>query len=77
MQHDTSRLLNNAEAAALLSIKPNTLEIWRLQGRSPRFLKIGRSVRYRMSDLEAWLNAQTFENTSQYPRHQSQPTAAN
>lgn len=57
-------LLDTDQAAALLGIKKNTLEIWRVQGRSPRFLKIGRNVRYRMSDVEAFLEASLRESTS-------------
>lgn len=49
-------LLDTTQAATLLGIKPNTLEIWRTQGRSPKFLKIGRNVRYRLSDIEAFLD---------------------
>jgi predicted DNA-binding transcriptional regulator AlpA len=37
-----------------------TLQAWRLLGRGPRFIKVGgRSVRYRLADVEAWLAAQT------------------
>lgn len=39
MSHD-NELMTNAETAALLSIKPNTLEIWRNKGRGPAFLKL-------------------------------------
>lgn len=66
-------LLTNAEAAARLGIKPNTLERWRcLGGEGPRFIKLNpksaRSpIRYRESDIEAWLEARICTNTSQYP----------
>lgn len=36
-------LLTNEEAAALLGIKPNTLEIWRTKGKGPEFVKLGRT----------------------------------
>jgi predicted DNA-binding transcriptional regulator AlpA len=37
-----------------------TLQAWRLLGRGPRFIKVGgRSVRYRLADVEAWLAGQT------------------
>jgi predicted DNA-binding transcriptional regulator AlpA len=65
-------LLNNAETAEQLGIKPNTLEIWRTKGTGPAYRKIGRSVRYVESDVLAWLDAQTHTNTSQYPTHLNQ-----
>ncbi|WP_417477880.1 helix-turn-helix transcriptional regulator [Maricaulis sp.] len=39
----------------------------RLRGDGPRYLKIGRSVRYRWGDVEHWLHAHRYWNTSQYP----------
>ncbi len=48
-------LVTTAEAAELLKVQMNTLAVWRLHGRGPRFYKLGRSVRYRRSDLAAYL----------------------
>lgn len=49
-------LLDDAQAAAALSVKPGTLAVWRTTGRyALPFLKIGRLVRYRAGDLAAWL----------------------
>ena len=47
------------------SLKPGTLEIMRVQGRGPRFVKFGRAVRYRRADLDAWAEAQARQNTSE------------
>ena len=57
--------LTTPEAAAYLSIQPATLEQWRWNGRGPRFVKIGRSVRYRISDLDEFLNARVFSSTTE------------
>jgi hypothetical protein len=35
-------------------VSPRTLERWRWTGIGPRFLKIGRRVRYRLEDIEAY-----------------------
>jgi hypothetical protein len=35
-------------------IKKGTLANWRCQGRGPLYLKLGRKVLYRLSDLETW-----------------------
>lgn len=36
------KLLTNIEVADMLGIKPNTLEIWRLKGKGPKFKKMGK-----------------------------------
>ncbi len=63
-------LLTNEQAAALIGIKPTTLEIWRIKGKSPPFLKLGTSkqapVRYQPSAVADWLNQRTFVSTSAY-----------
>jgi predicted DNA-binding transcriptional regulator AlpA len=61
-----SRTLSNKEAARLLGFNPNTLVKWRMNGFGPRFLKLGRHVRYRERELELWLNDRTFSSTTQY-----------
>ncbi len=58
-------LLDEKAAADLLDVSPGTLSIWRSTGRyNLRFLKIGRKVRYRRSDLLAWLESRTRETGS-------------
>ena len=53
-------LLNEKEAAALLGVSPGTLSVWRSTGRySLPFLKVGFLVKYRRSDLLAWLESRT------------------
>jgi excisionase family DNA binding protein len=49
-------MLDDKAAAELLGVTPGTLSVWRSTGRyNLPFLKIGRKVRYRCSDLETWL----------------------
>ncbi len=43
----------------LIGIPEKTLANWRSQGKGPKYLKVGRHVRYRMPDLDAWLDAQS------------------
>ena len=52
------------QAAARLTLSPNTLEVWRCRGEGPRFLKLGRAVRYRDTDLDAYIERQTRSHTS-------------
>jgi hypothetical protein len=60
--HDPSPpqpLLNEVEAAAKLTIKPATLAYWRATKRVPQpaYLKIGKALRYRHEDLDAFIEA--------------------
>lgn len=60
-----SGLLDENSAAALLDVSPGTLSVWRSTGRyNLPFLKIGRKVRYRHSDLLVWLDSRTRETGS-------------
>jgi excisionase family DNA binding protein len=53
-------LLDEKAAAELLDIAPGTLSVWRSTGRYRiPFIKVGRRVRYRRADLEAWLASRT------------------
>ncbi len=52
----TRELLKTAEAAAILGIGKSTLDQDRLYGKlGLPFVRLGRSVRYRRSDIEAYL----------------------
>ena len=54
-----------SEAAAYLGIAENTLAIWRCTKRYPlAYIKVGRRVRYRISDLEAFLATRTISADS-------------
>jgi predicted DNA-binding transcriptional regulator AlpA len=52
-------------AAALLGLAEQTLRKLRSTGGGPPFVKLGRAVRYRPSDLEAWLSARVMTCTSE------------
>lgn len=62
------KLINNAQTAALIGVRPNTLEIWRIQGKGPAYRKVGRLVRYVEAEVLSWLDDQMRQNTSQSPR---------
>jgi excisionase family DNA binding protein len=63
----SSDLLTREQAAELLGVKPQTLAVWATTHRyALPFIKIGRNkVRYRLSDLERWLVANTVTGTGQ------------
>ena len=57
-------LLNTAQAAVALDLSPRTLERYRVVGGGPRYVKVGRLVRYLPSDLEHWLKSRGRKTTS-------------
>lgn len=61
--HETP-YLTQEDAAGLLRLSPRTLERFRVEGRGPRYLKFGRRVMYRRSDLDTWAQAQVRTSTS-------------
>ncbi|HEC32598.1 MAG TPA: DNA-binding protein [Deltaproteobacteria bacterium] len=50
-------MLNDREAARFLGLAPQTLRNWRSQGKGPSYVKIGNAVRYRMEDLEKYIQS--------------------
>lgn len=60
------RLLTTPQAAALMGLRPNTLEIWRASGKGPVYRKLaGRAVRYVEAEILQWIADQTCSSTSQ------------
>ena len=55
---DVERLRSTDEVSRVLVIPAGTLANWRWMGTGPRFLRVGRHVRYRRTDVEAWIDAQ-------------------
>jgi excisionase family DNA binding protein len=66
-------LISAAKAAEFLGISDNALAKMRHAGEGPPFLKIGRRVRYRRSDLEVWLAARGYTNTAAVTARLAQP----
>lgn len=58
-------ILNTNEAATYLNVKPTTLEQWRWNGRGPLYVKIGRSVKYRLADLDTFVTERVFTSTTE------------
>jgi predicted DNA-binding transcriptional regulator AlpA len=55
-------LMSAEELSALIGVETKTLANWRCQAKGPKSLKVGRLVRYRMSDVEKWLAGCEQEN---------------
>ncbi len=58
-------MFRTKEAAGYMALKKCTLEAWRCRGGGPVFVKLGKSVRYRKEDLDAFVGARTRTSTSQ------------
>ena len=58
-------LLDTNGAARRLNMAPGTLENLRCRGEGPRFLKLGRVVRYDPKLLDEWLAERVFQSTSE------------
>jgi excisionase family DNA binding protein len=57
---EPSPLLSPAQAASYLSVEVATLAVWRCTGRyALPYVKVGRLVRYRQSDLDDFLKARS------------------
>ena len=58
-------LLSPSDLAALRGVDERTLAVERSQGRGPDYVKLGRTVYYRGSDIRKWieLNIQTTDRT--------------
>lgn len=57
-------LLDEKAVSREYGIPLATLRGWRFRGLPPKFLRLGRSVRYRVKDLEAWLASCERRSTS-------------
>lgn len=56
-----ARYLTAEEAAEILRVKPQTLRVWRRNGKGPRFSRPSHSVvLYSEEEIERFLSARTF-----------------
>jgi len=62
------RTLTDVEVAARLGVSRFTVRSWRLKGLDPRFLKMGRAVRYRPQDVDEYERQALVETQAQSDR---------
>jgi predicted DNA-binding transcriptional regulator AlpA len=58
-------LLNQKQAAHALGLSIRTLERHRVTGTGPRWVQLGKLVRYRQKDLAEWVEANVRNSTSE------------
>ena len=61
----TARALAEREVGELLGLSVATLRAWRHRGKGPRFLRLGRSVRYLPSDVDDFVRASAVDTRSE------------
>lgn len=62
------RLLTVEELALYLGVPRATVYAWRSRGEGPPGYRIGKFVRFRLSEVEAWLETRRDEGTPPLPR---------
>lgn len=60
----TDQLLDPPGVSERLLIPVQTLAVWRSRGEGPRYMKIGKHVRYSVAELDAWLSERTVTPSS-------------
>jgi predicted DNA-binding transcriptional regulator AlpA len=60
-----SELADTIETAKRLGLSTSCLNKWRVYGKGPRFVKLGKAVKYRLTDVEAWLEERSRRSTSE------------
>src|SRR5690554_8224203 len=66
-------LATPAQVSDYLGVPVNTLKQWRVRQVGPRYCKIGGRVRYRWSDVEAFVAAQTKETAEGHAQEKAAP----
>jgi hypothetical protein len=56
MTDTLNTLLTQEQLAEFLQVPVRTIEGWRSRSYGPRFLRVGRHVRYRPGSIAAWLD---------------------
>ena len=58
-------LMTEHEAARRLTVSVKTLQAWRVRGGGPRFVKVGRLVRYTEAAIEEFIRLHTLSSTAE------------
>lgn len=56
-------LLTPEQLADQWELSEQTLAHWRSEGRGPKFVRLGRSIRYHVDDLKAYIEANQHSET--------------
>lgn len=56
--------LTESETARRLGVSVSGLRKWRRESRGPKFIRLGRLIRYSQTELENWLAAHTVSSAA-------------
>jgi hypothetical protein len=56
-----SRYIDTTQAADHLDAPPSRLRQWRYERRGPTYYKMGNQCRYRIEDLDAWIESRRID----------------
>jgi hypothetical protein len=56
-------LIPEADAARELKVKPQTLGAWRYRGQGPSYVRVGKLIFYRPSDIREYVNSRIVRPT--------------
>ncbi len=62
--HKDSDLMVTERAAEYLDVSKGTLPVWRCRGTGPKYVRIGRCIKYRKADLDAYIEERTVETAN-------------
>ena len=69
LTHHLESLFTTRQLAKYLGLKEQTLRKWRLSGDGPQYVRLGDGPRarvvYRMADIQKWLDARSYQSTSE------------
>tara|TARA_Y100000296_G_scaffold13808_1_gene16108 strand:+ start:229 stop:597 length:369 start_codon:yes stop_codon:yes gene_type:complete len=63
---DLPPVLTADDVAKLLGIAKETLNVWRVRGDGPEYIKVGRLVRYKRDAILDYVEGRVKKHTSQY-----------
>jgi len=63
----TAPTLTLSELAAYLAVSPQALYDLRSKGRGPRGFRVGRQLRFRAAEIEAWIAAMEADDARRHP----------
>lgn len=53
------QLVTTEEASKMLAVAERTLLYWRKNSQGPSYVKLNGSIRYKLADIEAWIEQNT------------------
>ena len=59
------KLISTEEAFKILGLSPRSGANWRVKGKGPRWVKIGRRIFYPANELETWIRKNIRSSTSE------------